>query len=388
MKKIKSIYICLLFIALFAIALQTATHLVPERRVYGVEIENLLPKFTVHDFINAIYQEGIERYVAQRIGFRGNVVRLENQINFTFFKEISSSYPTKIILGKENILFESPYIATFNKLDVITPGDMEKQVERLKRLQDKLRDRGIIFLFIVTPNKASIYPEYIPDQYILKSNRTIKSNYDNLISLLPKYKILYLDGHAYFVSLKEHLDYPLFCKGGTHWSNYAAFLFLQTIIDTLENKTNKNLIKLISKNIELTDKARSADDDLATLTNVYFKKSFSDKEYVYPIIEADPDIQKKFRPKVLDVGGSFLFNLHYYLDENKWYRERTCYFYYSTNYHYPDNTLTPVNKDKSSLAKTISSSDIVILEANEQGLVNIGCGFVEDAILALEQYKK
>jgi len=384
----KRIIVGLLFFFVFGIGIFTlAKNIVGinDIRLTGLEVKGGFPKISVKSFWAGEFQTRLDKWISTKVGLRGAFVRLDNQINFSFFDEISSKYESKIILGKERWLYEKGYIDSLNHRDQHPQTFWEDKARLLKKLQVLLESNGIHFLFLITPSKATIYPEYIKDKYIIPKNSAEKSRYEKLVPLLQEYGVRYLDGHQYLLALKKRGPYPVYPSSGTHWSLYSSCYFTLELISTLESLTKQKMAKFQVDRIQITNRPFSFDKDLANLTNILFQKSLYGKEYYYPETSLPVSGENVFRPRMLFVGGSYLVVLFHYLEKHQVYSERDFYYYYKQNIKYPANTFNPIDRKNLDLKREILGKDIVVVETNETGLPALGYGFVEDALKALEK---
>ncbi|TEB10355.1 alginate O-acetyltransferase AlgX-related protein [Pelotomaculum propionicicum] len=163
---------------------------------------------------------------------------------------------------------------------------------------------GIASVVLITPSKASIYPEYIPDAFNkipVGQNR----NYQNFVDLLKQYDVQYLDGHEITMKQKRKSEYPLFCRGGTHWNYLGAYFTTREMILKLQELVNRSITNLECTRIELDDIPSGSDNDLALLLNVW--RTPDRYPVPHPVITAAPG---GFQPNVLFVGGQ-LFRTDY-----------------------------------------------------------------------------
>lgn len=365
------------------VIIQTFARIIPDKKLIGEEIPVKAPALNLSNILSARFQQDCDAYLSSKIGFRGYCIKSDNQINFSLFREFSSKFATRMVLCGNNSIFDFDYIGTFNKQDTVPVGALEERVRRMKQLQDLLAARGIMFLFIITPSKTSIYPEYIPDRYRLERRESIKSNYENILPLLTRYGIRYFDGRVFLTNLKARLDYPIFPKSGIHWSIYAQFFLLERLWETIQRDSPWNLPAVRMSSVTVTDSPRYPDNDLTLLANLFCDRSLYESSYKYPVFLSDPR-PDRFRPRVLGVGGSFLKNLFYFgTDPAGLCREQDFYYYYQSQSRIPDIGTKPICKDPACLRKAILDHDLILVEANEQTLKIVGFGFLDDAVKAL-----
>ena len=133
----------------------------------GVTFKTERPELTLKDFVSGTYQSDAEQYSRENFGFREAAIRGYNQFLWSLFHETNCHF---IVPGKDGWLF---YKEAFNDYYGIEPIHFYKTYDRARewarkdvRMMNKLRyllkDYDIEFLCFMAPNKAEIYPEYLP----------------------------------------------------------------------------------------------------------------------------------------------------------------------------------------------------------------------------------
>ena len=106
----------------------------------------------------------------------------------------------------------------------------KKLLRRLQTTYQYFESQDIRFLIVVAPNKATIYPDKLPQQ--IKSLPT-KSRLDQLITLLKVHKLpILVDLRSSLRAAREKQD-VYFKENNTHWNGYGAFVAYTTIINAL-----------------------------------------------------------------------------------------------------------------------------------------------------------
>jgi len=383
MKKIQVSSIIFIALLIVFIDLQTKFTFIKESFLGGALIPAKTPTLGIKNIFTGEYQRTSEKWLARNTGLRSNFIKLHNQLNFWFFREVSLNLYERVIVGKDNYLYQNSYISSYNRLDIIPEEVIEEKVRKIKALQDFMKKRNRSLLLCITPSKATIYSEYIPDRFIAEKRLNIKSNYDRLVPLLDKYGVIYADGRRLFLKLKKD-KWPLFPKSGTHWNYYGAFMYLSAVNEKLKTLSGKKLPDLHLRGVRTSDKPeifiglQTADDDIANVMNVFFP-SFSYGNYVYPDI---PRTEKNSnRPDILIVGGSFNWQLIDIMFRYDLYSKMDFFYYFSRHHTLPTSFIDNSNIiDKNSIKwkKDILSKDIILIEVNEENIFKMGSGFIED----------
>lgn len=102
---------------------------------------------------------------------------------------------------------------------------------RLNAFNQYLQSQGITLLIVIAPNKATIYPDKLPEQITPLSER---SRFDYLISYLKANNLpMALDLRPALQNARLKQD--VFYKTNTHWNGYGAHVAYTEIINALRN---------------------------------------------------------------------------------------------------------------------------------------------------------
>ena len=354
---------------------------VKEQQLVGVFSSTEQPMWTKDNWFAGNFQATSTSWFEDNFGFRSYLVKTDNQINWTVFNEISSKTNTRLIRGLDNYLYEYAYIDEYSRRPEKKITDLEWEVQMLKRFQDELKKRGIEFLFVISPSKAALYPEYIPASYIFGDRQSLSRSYDIVVDYLDTYGVQYIDGHTIVRNIKDQTDYEVFTKGGTHWNYYAACKVNEQIIGKLEILFGKKMNHVVCDPPIVDTDAYGMDEDLIGLTNIW-----TDEDVVGSVPHPPLDIQEPnntFIPNMLFVGDSFSHPLLQVMD-NRVYRYRELLYYFKRRITFDNGVYSETTDDILNWERNIGDKDIVILENNESYMHDIGFGFVEYALTILE----
>jgi alginate O-acetyltransferase complex protein AlgJ len=354
-----------LYVTLFLALLAVPTALTvfrPRPGLSGFERLASLPTWSARTWFGGSFQSGFEEWFTQVFRPQRQLVGLANQINYTLFSEITFKMSSQLILGKETTLFEFGYVNAYNGVNALPDAEIDQFARDLRRLQDHLERNGVAFLFFITPNKASIYPEWVPDSHNRRLKEKVRTNYEALAPRLDQYGVHTLDGHAIMASLKQTSGYPVFPKGGTHWNHYASFRVTQEFLSTAESLLGKKLVHLKLDGVRMEKTFGGPDGDLARLVTMWNISPF-ETENPHPVAsrEAGPDAKPL---NALFVGGSFVDLPLHWLTTFGVVSDKTEFNSY-------------FKKKLKDLNAEVLSRDIVILETNEAAISSRGFGFIE-----------
>jgi len=360
------------FLALMALLLaiplaQLKFHfLAPAEKLNGSFDEKLKPSFSYESWFNGSFQHEFESYFNQHFGFRNKLVRLHNQINFSFFKKASTH---GVIVGKDNYLFEESYIDSYTGADFIGKAKIAKNVKQLERIYKHLKEHHTELLIIIAPGKAYFYPEYIPP-YLLKHTAD-STNYKSYLEALTKSNIPLIDFNAYFMALKNTTEMVIYPKTGIHWSQgilpYVADSILKKSAQLLNRQLNQVVID--QSNI-ITDTADKQDADIEKSMNLICNIEIPQMNYPSWHYENDSHHNK---PKMIAIGDSFWWQLFNSKISKKVFDKASFWYYYKSIF--PQSLTKTISTEDIDALFEIEQTDLVIIISTEANLFKFPFGF-------------
>lgn len=260
-----------------------------------------LKYFTWTRWFDERFQKAMEKTASENTGFRKELIRIANQLDFIIFKHTNTQ---NVIIGKDNYLFEKGYIIDYLGRNFCGEDYIKEQSLRIKRIQDEfLKQYNIHLIIVFEPGKASIYPEKIGREF-RPENKTV-SNYETYKRIFKEQNITNLDLNAYFKAIKDTCTYPLFPAYGVHWSTYGLWLASDTLLKFIKSATNYNIALPIWKKINYTDSLKDVDFDIEKSMNLLYP--LKHQVLAYPTIEFDT--VNKQRPMVLSIADSYYWSI-------------------------------------------------------------------------------
>lgn len=162
-------------------------------------------------------------YLAGGFFLRPQLVTANSLVQAAVFGESASG---DVVLGKDGWLFYAETLADFQGTNPMTAREIFCAAKNLALLQEYCAANGTRFLFVCAPNKNTIYPEFMPDQY---RKTDAESDLDRLEAALDGARVSYCDVRE-ALSGRESLTYY---KTDSHWNGYGANLAGAEILNTL-----------------------------------------------------------------------------------------------------------------------------------------------------------
>ncbi|WP_081910661.1 alginate O-acetyltransferase AlgX-related protein [Hymenobacter sp. APR13] len=365
----------LLLLLLLAPALQAKFHWVKVAPLDGFFDENKHPDFAWEDLRNGTYQPRLEAYLEENLGFRSWFLRLHNQLVYSLFNQTTIS---TVVAGKDDVLFQPLSIDVYQGLGY-APAEMDNRVRWLRTVQDSLRAHGTQFLLVMAPGKARILPHLLPEHY---AKRPVKpSNYDAVLQATRKYGVNVLDAAALMLRWQDTTKYPLFPRGGTHWSGYATALMADTMFRQVERLTQLDLPDFASRGrtiVTSPDSIRFTDDDIQKILNRMWE--VAPYPMAYPNVQFAADSATKKKANALIIGDSFAQSFYnFYPYYQRLFTPEARYWAGNEYVFWPEKAPGSHTVKDLDLKQELQGRDIVIIICTEQNLGQLGFGFINSA---------
>ncbi|MDF7812751.1 hypothetical protein [Hymenobacter sp. YC55] len=333
------------------------------------------PELQWSKLLDSSYQLALEKYTEDRLGFRVLLIRLRNQVAYSFFNTAKAN---QVLIGKDNVFLDEAAIRSYAGQDYQGDQHIRANVRRLKAVQDTLARRGILLVFAIAPSKANFYPEYHPT-YFQKLPRT-QSNYTAYVQQMQQKGVNLIDLAALFQQWKDTVSYPLFTRGGIHWSGYGITLAADTLFRYIKQRGHFNLpdYQVVSRTI--THEPQDSDDDITRSLNLLYRPS--EFEMVYPDIKFELPKPGQKKPSMLLIGDSFGWGLiGFYPYIPNLFNEKTQFWYYNTEVQVGARSEMPSDKQVKLLdyKAEVLAQDVVLLLFNQQNLASFDYGFTATA---------
>ncbi len=138
----------------------------------------------------------------------------------------------QVLIGRDGWLFyqSDNAVNDYRGTNLFSQAELAEWKQVLTQRNNWLAKRGIRYLFVITPNKHSVYPEFMP-----RSINRVSEN--SRLEQLADY--LKRESDVEFINLLDPLvaaksQERVFHKTDTHWNSYGAFIGAQTTLQRLK----------------------------------------------------------------------------------------------------------------------------------------------------------
>lgn len=378
----EKIFIIIFMLLIMFPYLNSLTHIIKNEELKGVSEEKSKPTYGVKSYLKGEYQTDFDDYYLENFPYRNIAIKNYNQLRYTLFNKGT------VIVGKEKYLYEESYIKEYLGIDIeVSDEYMNNLMNNLNVINSICKQNNKEMYIIITPSKAEIMSEYIPDKYyaLASENEGYIRGYDLLTEKLNNMGIKYFDSPKY---LKENESItPIFYKTGIHWSFVSSTQVLSNFIKYINNTSNLDIRNLDVIGTEMsTEPYFDEDEDMYSLLNIYSGKK--DEFYYKPVVEYE---NKETSNNLFIQGGSFTWNLLEYMKKDIFKTiDFAFYQQFITKYDEDGNILQETiennNISNEQFETLLQDKDIIILEVNQEFIPGWGNAFIENFRNYLEQY--
>jgi hypothetical protein len=217
-----------LFLALIGLPVSrnlagSAASAATERRVLAP-----MPKLHLRARYLRAFPEQFEAYYNDQFGFRENLIRWMHMAQVQWLRV---SGTPKVILGRHGWLFFNDVPLDCDQaIRPFTPDQLATWQHLLEARRDWLAERDIRFLFVIAPDKQTIYPECLP--------RTLTARHVEGLRLNQLLEHLRQHSDVAVVDLRDPLleakqRERIYHQTDSHWNDRGAFIASQTLAAAL-----------------------------------------------------------------------------------------------------------------------------------------------------------
>jgi hypothetical protein len=178
------------------------------------------------------YLSGCEKFFNDHFGFRSWLLRRHNLLMVLGF---GASPTDHVVIGRQGWLFMGRETEQRDEMDYFrqrrpfTPAELGHWRLMLRQRRQWLAEHGVAYLFLVVPNKSTIYPEYLP-AHIRRPDG--QSRLDQLLAELDKEKDFpVIDLRNKFFAAKS--AHRLYSRTDSHWNDLGAYFAFAEIMERL-----------------------------------------------------------------------------------------------------------------------------------------------------------
>ena len=353
------------------------------RPLVGQSIPVATPSLSFENLKTGVFQDNLEQYLSENIGFREPMTRFYNQYLWDFFRK---TYSNEVAIGKDDWLFFNFNVDEYYGKEMyrwIESNDkamerFEKQIRLLKKLIGVLKTFDIDFLIYTTPDKANLYTQFLPERDF---DTTSIHAYDYYRQALVENGIPYIDMDSWFINMQDTLDYPAIPQTSAHWI-FPAVYAADSLFSYMATMKGIEMPRIaIGERLECSVLTKGTIRDLERLLNLQRDITIDEDIYYERKVSIKSD-SNAVKPNAVFIGNSYFFAINQYIDLNEVFSDVRYWFYNMTEYYGQRlQKSRPISETDRLYA--IINADYIAWFTDKAQMYKISYGFAEDALLRL-----
>lgn len=325
--KLNLILLITLLVFLFIPLLVLKFKIIPKTKLNGIADVTPYKKLTYENLYSNDFQKSFDNYFMRANALWGYLVKINNELSYRLFNQITFSYGPEAIVGKDGSLIQPMYFNSFNRQ--FTPDDflLIKKANKLKKLENLLEKKGVKLLVVVNPNNTAMYSRNIPNKFKDPTRFQRENSYEIMKRYIEKLNIPFVDNYEYLMKMKNKVDFKFFEPTGSHLNEVGSCLGTNNLLNTIKEAFPKRDINNFPCfPVKEIYPPKSEDTDLLNVSNLLFpNRLLRPGHYV-------PEAKKLYNEaplKLLFVGTSFNFAVQDHLQKRNIAKSK-LYFYYKS----------------------------------------------------------
>ena len=252
------------------------------------------------------FPRGFDAWFRDAFGFREELIRRHSIVKVKWLRQ---SPVRNVIIGDEGWLFYAGYgdgadISDFQGKAPLSDAQLDARRLAIEARAEALRARGIAYLFVVAPNKHSVYPELLPARI---GERRPGNRLDQFVGYMrSRSSVPVVDLRDAMVVARRESREPLYYRTDTHWNGRGAFVGYEAVIRAAQTLIPG--LAVVGLQDFIVTASPKLGGDLADMLSMH--DDWSDVEYRLTLKEGAPS-PAPLRVAVL--GDSFAHGLTTYL---------------------------------------------------------------------------
>ncbi len=332
-----------------------------ETRLHGVQLPDEMPDLTFGSLISGSFERDYAGYFGRHFPLLAAAVKVKAQFYWSVLRTSPTWY---ITIGRQDTLYENGYLAEYCSRDITGFAPRARDwAAKLLTMQRWYAARGKVFLYLLTPSKAAIEPEFIPKNWPCKASVAQRVGFHAAyLTVLKQAGVNVVDAVETTERAKHDYSFPPFPPGGTHFNSVSAAraaLELNVVLTHVGGWQRMYDFPVQWKLAAPND----VDTDLLNSLNV----PTLGHTYLTPSLTFPPENIRKCVPVLMaQVGGSFVYQIDKVLQRIPCPPTIDFYEYFrNTMAFYPGDRRYPVNKDRRRWM-LLDAAEVVLLEENEE----------------------
>ncbi|MDX2083683.1 MAG: hypothetical protein SFV53_06840 [Rickettsiales bacterium] len=281
------------------------------------------------------YPQEFENFFNDNYGLRKSLIALHSAMMDKIFNESPSA---RVAIGKNDWFYFDNYNSLLDAQGKATISDelINRGVEHFYQNWQMVKNNGMDYLLIIAADKASIYPEFLPDYIKAASPHRIDKFLNALKAKYPDFPVLDLRP----ILLKAKEKEIVYQQTDTHWNRRGSHSAYIEIMKMLAKKDRRFVANPRSKFKDIANEYIRGDisDIMGTDNkNLNYELEPKFKETIYSISPTDEE-KKKFHNVTIFANDNknlprlFAYQDSYFGDLFRFVSQHFSYAFYTNQY--------------------------------------------------------
>ena len=187
--------------------------------------------------LNKKFFSQFDSYFCDRFGGRNKLISLNKFLAYNVLG--ANIFNEKAIRGSNGWCFYTGTMANggkhsklsdYYKTNLMSENQLLSFKQNVAKAAEWCAENGIKTIFIICPNKHSVYPEKYPFQP--RPSGITRS--DQMCAVFKELGVPYVFSRDEIISKKDAHDYPLYWETDTHWNPVGAYISFAQILDLVQ----------------------------------------------------------------------------------------------------------------------------------------------------------
>ena len=374
---VTALRVIFLMVCLALLTLPAVNMVVPifeQAPLSGVLPEISLPQPSLSALASEKLQSGFTAYFEQRYGARPWATRLDNSLAYWVFGEEPPDKMARV--GTNGVLYINDQVYFYNRED---KPDGAAMAAKVKRAQDLLLARGKVFVLMIMPTKATIWPNDVPKGWRREGAVAQEAEShitDPFVEALQAVGAMYVDGRKSVASLPPEAVYT---KTGRHLTGPATCQIFRDALDIARPLVHDAEVPEIECRFHMSKEVPiiEEDFDLFRLLNIWTPPPTNAVPAMDPMTDRVP---RERRANAMVLGTSFGWKVVYEAERTHALRHIYYYYYESTLVDRETNAAHKVAPRSKEWQDLIADSTLFFYPAPEEYLLQDGEAFYNSVI--------
>lgn len=179
--------------------------------------------------LNLDFSSEFDDFFSENFGLREELVNTRAKLMCLLFRNYTGD---KVVVGNDGWMYFTETTDDYTGESAMNDRGIFRMAHTIELMDEYLSQYGIKMVFFSAPNKNSIYPEYMPREYLRSQS---KSNLDRLSEKMAGCKS-YLNVKESLLEYKEQCSTDIYHKSDSHWNSYGAMKAYELIEANLNSR--------------------------------------------------------------------------------------------------------------------------------------------------------